>query len=491
MGSMHLGSSCWQIGRPGPGIAFAKLIICSDLRLWLYLVFARTISACAAIALDYHGSMARTCLIALSLLLSSTPAFAKLSATDQKIIVVADEGLDSDIALLEQLVAQNSGTRNVEGVRKVSDMVAPELQALGFSTTWVPMDAVGRAGHLIAVHKGKLGTTRMLLIGHLDTVFEPSSPFQTYVREGDKLHGPGAADDKGGIVVMLAALRAMKQAGTLHDANIEVVLTGDEEAAGEPISISRADLVAAAKHADVALDFEGLIVIDGQDYGSIARRSASEYTITASGKTAHSSGIFSAEVGDGAVNELARIIDSFREELPEPNLTFNFGLVAGGATTTLSKDEAEIKATGKTNIVPPIAIATGDFRALTQEQVKRVEAKMKLIVAKHLPLTDATIVFKDGYPPMAPTPGNQALLDKLNDINVDLGLAKMPALDPLKRGAGDISFVAQYVDGLAGLGPASSGDHTPEERVDLSSFPRQIKRAALLMSHLSQVNKQR
>lgn len=439
---------------------------------------------CTAALPRYRPCMIRA-LLPLPLLLAAAPALAEVSAPERRIVASADAGADQDLALLEKLVAQNSGTRNVEGVKKVRDMVVPELTALGFTTKWVPMDAVNRAGHLIAAHKGKAGTTRMLLIGHLDTVFEPSSPFQTAKREGDQLHGPGAGDDKGGIVVMLAALRAMKAAGTLAGANVEVVLTGDEEASGTPISTSRADLIAAGKRADVALDFEGLVIIDGQDYGSVARRSARDYTITATGVTAHSSGIFSPGVGDGAVFELARIITAFRQELPEPNLTFNIGLVAGGATANLSPDEAMIEATGKTNIIPPVAIAKGDFRALTPEQVERVKAKMQAIVAKHLPQTGATITFKEGYPPMAPTPGNQALLDRLNAINADLGLTAMPALDPLKRGAGDISFVAQDVDGLAGLGPSSSGDHTPEERVDLASFPRQIKRAALLMTRLS------
>lgn len=429
--------------------------------------------------------MNRALLAALPLLLVSGPALARISSVEQTIVASADAGAAQNLDLLERLVAQNSGSRNVEGVKKVRDMVAPELEALGFAVRWVPMDQVKRAGHLIATHKGKAGTTRMLLIGHLDTVFEPSSPFQTARREGDMLHGPGAGDDKGGIVVMLAALRAMKAAGTLANANIEVVLTGDEEASGTPTSVARADLVAAGKRADVALDFEGLVMIDGQDYGSVARRSAGDYTITATGKTAHSSGIFSPGVGSGAVYELARIIDAFRRELPEPNLTFNTGIVAGGATAKLSADEAQIEATGKTNIIPPVAIAKGDFRALTPDQVERVKAKMQAIVAAHLPETDAKIAFKDGYPPMAPTPGNQKLLDRLNTINADLALPTMPALDPLKRGAGDISFVAGDVDGLAGLGPSSSGDHTPEERVDLSSFPRQIKRAALLMTRLS------
>jgi glutamate carboxypeptidase len=423
--------------------------------------------------------------LATACLAGAAPAFAALTGPEQAMIAAADAGTKDDIALLEKIVAQNSGTRNLDGVRKVRDMVQPEFAALGFATRWVPMDAVHRAGHLIAVHKGAPGTTRMLLIGHLDTVFEPSSPFQTATLEGDTLHGPGASDDKGGVVVMIAALRAMKAAGTLAHANVEVVLTGDEEAVGEPIEVARADLVAAARRADVALDFEGLVVADGKDYGSISRRSSGTYTITATGRTAHSGQISSAAVGDGAIYELSRIINAFHDQLPEPNLTLNIGLVAGGATVTVSPDEAELTATGKTNIVPPSAMAIGDFRALSPEQIDRTRARMIAIVARHLPLTDATIMFKEAYPPMAPTAGNAVLLDTLNVINADLGLATMPVLDPMRRGAGDISFVAQYLDGLAGLGLASRGDHTPEERADLSSLPRQIKRAALLMTRLS------
>jgi len=86
---------------------------------------------------------------------------------------------------------------------------------------------------------------------------------------------------------------------------------------------------------------------------------------------------------------------------------------------------------------------------------------------------------------MAPTDGNRALLSKLNGVNRDLALAEMAALDPLKRGAGDISFVAADVDGLAGLGPHSTGDHAPGEAVDIPSIGRQATRAAILMSRLS------
>jgi glutamate carboxypeptidase len=417
--------------------------------------------------------------------LLARPAAAALSAQERRMVVAADAEQPWAIGFLEELVNVNSGTLNLPGVTRVGEIVRPRFEALGFSVAWKPMAAAGRAGHLIATHTGRTGTKRILLIGHLDTVFEPDSPFQRFVRKGNFANGPGVSDDKGGVVVMLAALRAMQAAGALRDANIEVVLTGDEEAAGSPQSIARADLIAAGRRADVALDFEGLIVIDGRDMGSIARRSAGSYVITTHGVTAHSSGIFSDGVGDGAVFELARILAAFRAELPEPNLTFNIGLVVGGASAALTGDGNGASATGKTNIIPGVALANGDFRCLTDEQAERVRRRMEAIVARHAPGTTAEIVFHDSYPPMAPTAGNRSLLDRLNGINADLGLPAMAALDPLKRGAGDISFVARDVDGLAGLGTASEGDHTPDETVDFTSIDRQSKRAALLMTRLS------
>jgi glutamate carboxypeptidase len=421
-----------------------------------------------------------------AMLLGVAPAQAALSPQERAMAASVDGDYDASVALLEKLVNQNSGSMNIEGVRKVADMMRPELEALGFAVIWKPMDAAKRAGHIVATHKGRPGTTRMLLIGHLDTVFEADSPFQSFKRESDKATGPGVGDDKGGMVIMLTALKAMKAAGTLKNANIEIVLTGDEEDTGDPLDIARADLIAAGKRADVALDFEGLAVEDGKDMGSIARRSSNSWTLTATGKSGHSSRIFSDAAGDGAIYELARIIAAFRRELPEPNLTFNVGLIGGGQSADVDKDGVRIAVTGKTNIIAPIAIAKGDFRTLSQEQTDRMIAKMKAIAETgHLTGTSATISFNQGYPAMAPTAGNRVLLGKLNGVNADLGLGTMAELDPLKRGAGDIAFVAADTDGLVGLGMVSSGDHSPAEAADLSSIRRQGKRAALLMSRLA------
>lgn len=424
----------------------------------------------------------------LAALALPTTAEAKLSPAETKIVKSVEQQKDRSIALLERLVNQNSGSLNLPGVTKVGEMARAELESLGFDVQWIPMAQAGRAGHIVATHKGDGKGKRLLLIGHLDTVFEPDSPFQRFVRKSeDKAEGPGAGDDKGGMIVMFTALRAMQAGGTLKDADIKVVLTGDEEDVGSPLELARRDLIAAGKWADVALDFEGLAQENGRDMGSIARRSAGSWTLKTTARTGHSSGIFSKGSGYGAIYEMARIIDSFRTELPETNLTYNVGLIAGGATAELDEGKVRATATGKTNIIPAIAVARGDLRTLSEEQTERVRGKMRAIVARHLPGTDATISFDaDAYPPMAPTAGNRALLDRLNVINRDLGLQEMGALDPLKRGAGDISFVAKDVDGLVGLGTASEGDHAPGETVDLASIDRQAKRAAILMSRLSE-----
>jgi glutamate carboxypeptidase len=416
--------------------------------------------------------------------LSATPAVAQLSRAEQTIIQTVNAEQERTVSMLETWVNQNSGSLNSAGVEAVGRMLRSELEQLGFEVEWVDMKAAGRAGHIVARHKGDGRGKRMLLIGHLDTVFEPDSSFQRWERKGDRGIGPGSGDDKGGMAVMVAALRAMKAAGTLRAADITVVLTGDEEDAGDPIELTRGPLIRAGKWADVALDFEGLSQKDGRDMGAIARRSSDSWTVIASGRTGHSSGV--ANPNYGAIYELARIIDAFRRELGEDKLTYNVGLIGGGATTELDQGRIRLNATGKTNIIAATAVARGDLRAISQDQIDRTKAKMREIVSKSLPGTTAQVSFdRGGYPPMSPTEGNRAILALLNRVNVDMGLPQMGEVDPMERGAGDISFVAADVDGLVGLGPAGAGSHAPGEYVDIPSIGRQAKRAAILMSRLA------
>ena len=412
----------------------------------------------------------------------------KLSPVEEKMVTTINAQNAEFTAFLEQLVNVNSGTLNSAGVHQVADMFAPRFRDLGFTVRWVPMDAAHRAGHLIAEHPAPSGK-RMLLIGHLDTVFEPSSPFQKWERKGDVAVGPGASDMKGGDLVLLAALQAMQAADVLKSASITVVLTGDEERPGEPISIARRDLVEMAKQSDVALDFESGVIRDGVDYGSTSRRSSLIWNLKATGVTAHSAGIFTPAVGYGAIYELTRSIDAFRQQLPEKDLTFNVAYVVGGTTANLDDAHTSGQFTGKSNVVAPIAYASGDIRTISDEQTARVEDKMKSIVSQHLPKTDATIEFQEGYPAMAPTPGNRALLGLLNQVNADAALPHMQELDASQRGAGDISFIAKYCDSLAGMGAIGGNGHREGEFINLSHQPEQAERAALLMYRLTKVDR--
>ena len=420
----------------------------------------------------------------------AAPSAAQLSPAEQTIITTVDAGFEENVAHLEAITNVNSGTHNHEGVRQVGQMLVPEFEALGFDVEWIAQDHVNRAGHLFARREGDPANTRILVIGHIDTVFEPDSPFQQFVRHtedgSDTATGPGVVDDKGGIIVILSALRAMQAAGTLEGANIVVALTGDEEDAGFPIDQSREHLIEAGQWADVALGFEGLSVVDGQDLGVVARRSSNSWTLTTTGRTGHSSGIFSEGAGYGAIYEMARILDAFRTELPEENLTYNVGFMAGGTPAQLGGDNLSASATGKTNIIASEAVARGDLRTLSQAQTDRAVIAMQAIVDANLPGTDAEIEFAFRYPPMSPSEGNSALLDRLNAINADMGLPEMGVFPPARRGAADISFVAPYTDGLAGMGPDGSGSHAVGESVDLRSLTRQAQRAAILMGRLAQ-----
>ncbi len=435
-------------------------------------------------------------LVGSVLFAQSAVSTAAPDATEAAMVKAVDEESAAAVALLEKIVDINSGTMNLAGVVKVKDVIQPELDALGFKTRWVPMEQLdGRAGDLVAEHPCLAGKNRcgkrILLIGHMDTVFEPSSTFQKYETvpgtNGRVATGPGTADMKGGLVVMLSALKAMKSAGVLDRSEITVVLSGDEERHGTPTSISRKDMIDAAKHSDLALEFENAsrdAGVDGRDAVRIGRRSASSWKLETTGKTGHSSGVFGESMGYGAIYEMTRILDEFRRELPEPGLTYNVGLLLGGATAQENANKTGGEATGKTNVIPPVAIARGDIRCLNQEQVERVEKKMEAIVRDHLAKTSARIEFEDGYPAMGVTPASEALLAKLQAVNETLGYGPEIVTDPIFGGAGDIAFVAPYVPGLVGVGAMGAGAHAEGETVFLDSLPKQAKRMAVLMYRL-------
>tara|TARA_R110000868_G_scaffold1211_1_gene9272 strand:+ start:42663 stop:43979 length:1317 start_codon:yes stop_codon:yes gene_type:complete len=410
---------------------------------------------------------------------------AQVSTVERQMLTHIDQTNQQALDLLIKTININSGTMNFKGVREVGEVLMAEFDALGFETRWEDGTAFERAGHLIAEHHGGGNTPKILLIGHLDTVFEPDSPFQKYEMVNDSVaRAPGIADMKGGNVVILQALSALKAVGELEQMNITVVMTGDEELSGRPLDLSKKALIDAAKWADISIGFENG---DGNPgTANVSRRGSIGWSLNVTGKPAHSSQVFREDIGAGAIYEISRILNTFYEELrSEKYLTFNPGRILGGTTVEQDASSNSGSAFGKNNVVAESAFVTGDIRAVSKEQLERVKSKMREIVATNLPHTNAEINFSEGYPPMAPTDGNRQLLSIYNKVSNDLGFGDVVAVNPLRAGAADVSFTADYVDmAIDAIGMSGDNDHTVEEVGYLNQFPRQSKRAALLLYRL-------
>ncbi|MFN8582147.1 MAG: M20/M25/M40 family metallo-hydrolase [Gemmatimonadaceae bacterium] len=407
-----------------------------------------------------------------------------LSAVERSTVRAVDRWNGQALSLLERVVNINSGSMNLAGVRAVGDVFRAQLDELGFQTRWVDGAPFQRAGHLIAEHPGR--GPKLLLIGHLDTVFEPSSPFQRFERLDDSTaRGPGIIDMKGGDVIIIAALRALRESGALSGLNITVVMHGDEEKSGNPLQRARADLTNAARTADYAIGFE-----DGAadpKTAVIARRSAGGWVLHVTGTPAHSSQIFRDDVGAGAIFEASRVLNGFRERLQgQQYLTFNPGVALGGTLVTLDSTQTDGRASGKTNVVSARMDVSGDLRTISPEQLASTQATMRAIASQSLPHTTSTITFDEGYPPMAPTEGNRRLLAVYDSASRNLGFGPVAGVDPSKAGAADVSFAAPFVRGaIDGIGLSGHDDHTDKETADLRMLSPLTKRAALLLLRLS------
>ncbi len=406
-----------------------------------------------------------------------------LNRAEKKLIKSIENNNVEAIAFLKKVVNINSGTLNSDGVHEVGMVFKGAFDAIDFKTSWIPMpEDMNRAGHLFAETSGKKGK-KLLLIGHLDTVFEEDSPFQNFEMVNDSVaHAPGGNDMKGGDVIVLYALKALHENGLLKDSQIIVAFTGDEESTGKPLDISRKDLIEAAKRSDIALGFE---TSTGFNYATVARRGASGWEVKVTGKRAHSSGIFNENTGAGAIFEISRILNEFYDEVKgEEYLTFNPGILLGGTFLDYDEKTGKGNAFGKSNVVSQTAIVKGGLRFISEDQKENARTKMRRIVANNLPQTSAEISFEDSYPAMAPTEGNLKLLEQLSQVSVALNQGEVLPYDPGKRGAADTSFVADYVACLDGLGTMGSSAHTPEETVNLNTIEALTKRTAVLIYRL-------
>ncbi len=412
-----------------------------------------------------------------------------LDTTEQQLVKQIHQQLPTTLALLKKSVNINSGTMNFSGVKAVGQLMIEQYQSLGFQTQWIDGSAFNRAGHVVATHlSANPNAKKILMIGHLDTVFTKNDEFQAYQQlSPTEATGPGLIDMKGGNAIILASLQVLKAQGVLDNLSVQVVMTGDEESSGRPLALSKKAIIDGGKWADIALGFE-----DGDgdiNTAMVARRGYIGWTLKVSGTAAHSSQIFTQDIGYGAVYEAARILNAFREQLSdEENLTFNPAVIAGGTRIDDDKMNAKLSAFGKSNVVAQTLLVRGDLRALSNAQVEHAKEVMTKIVSQHLPHTQAEIHFEQGYPPMAPNDGNSQLLALYSQVSQDLGYNQVIGANPRKAGAADISFAANYVDmALDGLGLLGRGGHTKNEVADMTILSKNIEKTSILLYRLAQL----
>lgn len=454
----------------------------------IYLIVSLLLTASNALALDVPTASSTTQeTVNRTTQQTANRTTQQTTSIEAKIADQVKSHSERALSTLQKVVNINSGTMNFKGVEMVANIFRSQLEGLGFETQWVDGSHFNRAGHLLATHTSQSpNKPKLLLIGHLDTVFAKDDSFQKFERiDSTHIAGPGITDMKGGDVIMIEALSALQSLGLLDDMNIKVVMTGDEELSGKPLSASKKALIDAANWADIALGFE-----DGDsniNTAVIARRGSVGWSLNVVGKPAHSSQIFQPDVGYGAAFETARILNEFREQLAGVgDLTFNPGMIIAGTTINHNVANATGDAFGKDNVIARTAKVTGGIRALSLEELNNAKSIMQDIAADNLAHTSATLNFDEGYPPMSPTFGNKLLLELYSDVSESLGYNKVIAVNPRNAGAADISFTAGLVEmSLDGLGLMGSGGHTNDEVADITSLLKNTQKAAILIYRLS------
>lgn len=365
------------------------------------------------------------------------------------------------ISLLEKLVLENSFTANPRGGALVGEMLAAELQSIPEMTDVRSIPSDRFAPHIVATnHPAR--TDFIALVGHLDTVFPPGT-FEGFRRDGALLRGPGVLDMKGGLVVVLEALRALSHVGVLSEIPVRLVIVSDEEV-GSPEG--RYVIERELAGARAALVFEA-----GRAKDAIitSRRGTGSGRAVALGRAAHS-GNAHAE-GANAIRALCRFVE-YAEGLTDYALgaTVNVGVIRGGTSKNTVPDQAEALLD-----LRYVRLADGEALVSALEDAARRAA---------IAGTTVTFTKELARPPLERSEGNVALYREYAACARDSGLGDEEA--PLIGGGSDAATTAAMgITSIDGLGPRGKGFHTHEEFVEVETLvPKAEALARFLMKNL-------
>lgn len=387
------------------------------------------------------------------------PAAPKAVAKDGRVWAAAEAARADQLHLLEEVVNIDSGTGDVDGGRKVADVLVPRLEALGFQVERFPAEAPNLADNVVATLKGS-GKGRILMIGHLDTVFEPGTAAKRPFRvAGDRAMGPGVADEKGGVVEAIYAVRILRDLGFRDFGQIVFLIESSEER-GSPGTRKLIDRL--LKDADVELNLEPG---DPPDVATVWRKGSNVIVLEVTGKAAHA-GVAPQE-GRNAADELIHQIQAARA----------FPKFGEGMTLNLTQLEAGTRH----NIIPDHAAATFSLRVREPAQVGQVlQALETSAKAPSIDGTTVTVRRDASYPPLPNNAATDALADRAAAIYAGIGRT----LGRGGNGGASQSALANEagVAALDGLGPVGGGFHSEQEYVDLTTLtPRLYLLTKLIM----------
>ncbi len=357
---------------------------------------------------------------------------------------------------LRDLVNINTGLDNPEGRLECLAAVERVWKMLGFQTERIerPGDLVHMVGRRPARGDAADTAPRLLLLGHIDTVFDRDTTFLSFSRQGPWASGPGVGDMKGGIVVAQAAMEALAHIGRLDDFDIIVVHNADEEVQS-PTSRDLIESLAADR--DICLDFEV-----GRASGAIVRSRAGvgRYFIKSAGTAAHA-GMHHAD-GANAIVALADVVGRLADLTDyDRGTTVNVGVFRGGTRRNVVPDEARIAV---------------DVRVRDSAEGVRVDAAIRAICdASVVPGTALSLDGGIGRPPWRRWDGSERLVAHFQSVAEELGMS-LTAEDT--GGGSDANLVAALgVPCVDGLGPVGEGVHTERERIRVETL---IQRARLV-----------
>ncbi len=378
---------------------------------------------------------------------------------NDKVWSAAEAIRQDQLKVWEEIVNIDSGTGDVEGGRKVAAVLVPKLKSLGATIESIPAEEPGLPENTVATFTGT-GKARILIIAHIDTVFGPGTvakwPFKI---EGDKVHGPGVGDEKGGVIEALTALKILHDAGFDKYGKITFLIETSEER-GSPGT--RGLIEKLVKTHDVELNMEPG---DAPDVITVWRKGSTTFHIDVKGRAAHAG--VAPQDGRNAAVELIHQLQTV-DTLP------HFG---DGLTANLTI----LKAGSRNNIIPEDAKAQVNVRVRDPADLDKVEATLKAAAASTVvPDTTVTVSREHAYPPLANNPATDALARRAAGFYGEIGRT----LSFGGNGGASESAMAQAAGTptLDGLGPVGGGFHSDKEWVDLTTVtPRLYMFTRLLM----------